>query len=98
MTWNNDAQCYYGKTSDGKTVEVTGDEYAESLADGIQSYIDNQSHVDLGQPFEGKPSDLLEQNPGLYEKYENLTLIELNDPNMWAGLVGSNQNVEFVEE
>lgn len=96
MTWNNDTQCYYGTTSDGKVVEVAGDEFAESLRDGIQAYIDNQSHVDLGKAFEGSPDELLEQHPSLYENYENLTLIELGDADMWASLAGDNPNVEIV--
>lgn len=99
MTWNENKQAYYGTTSDGKIVEVAGDEFAESLRDGIQAFIENQSRVDLGgETFEGSPADLLERYPALYEKYENLTLIDLGDPELWAVLVGDNPNVEFVEE
>jgi hypothetical protein len=98
MTWNDKTQSYRGETSNGKIVDVAGDEWSEALTDGIQSYIDNQSHVDLGgEKFEGNPEALLEQYPALYENYENLTLIELGDADMWAGLAGDNPNVEIIE-
>ena len=95
MIWNEETQSYRGKTSDGKIVDVTGDEWAESVADGIRAYAENNGDI---ENFDGDIESLRETNPSLYENYENLTWAELNDPDMWASLVGDNQNVEFVGE
>lgn len=90
MIWHNETESYRGKTSDDKVVDVTGTEWAESLSDGIQAYVDNNEN------FTGNLEDFRETYPTRYENYENLTLIELGDPDTWAALVGENQNVEFV--
>lgn len=98
MKWNNNTQSYRGETSDGKIVDVAGDEWSESIQDGIKAYISNQSHVDLGgESFDGTPEEFAEQYSALYAKYENQTWAELNDADMWAGLAGDNPNVEIVE-
>ena len=34
MKWNSDTQAYFGTTSDGQTIRVEGDEYAEAEQDG----------------------------------------------------------------
>lgn len=90
MIWNDKTQSYRGKTSDGKIVDVSGDEWAESVRDGIQAYVDNNEN------FEGTLEDFREKYPIRYENYENLTWAELDDPNMWAPLAGDNPNVEII--
>lgn len=91
MIWNEETQSYRGKTADGKIVDVTGDEWSECVRDGIQAYVDNN------ESFAGTLDEFREVYPTLYENYENLTWIELNDPNMWSGLAGDNPNVEIVK-
>lgn len=84
MTWNSDTWSYRGETSDGKIVEVTGDEYAEAFSDGLEALTGIDDANDI-------PADLIEQHA--LEVYA-----EIDDPDAWAALVGENQNVEFVEK
>lgn len=93
MIWNNDTQCYRGETADGKIVEVTGDEWAESLADGIKAEIENNE-----PDFQGDVEAFRESYPSRYDNYENQAWSEINDVEMWYGCVGVNQNVEIVEK
>lgn len=86
MLWNNDTQSYRGTTSDGKTIDVEGDEYAESLADGVKMEAEQR-----GWDVDG----LTDEQRELCEK---ATHAEINDPNSWAALVGDNQNVTCLEE
>lgn len=84
MTWNNDTQCYYGVTSDGQTVEVSGDEYAESLADGVKAEAEERGW---------DPENLTDEQRDVCEK---ATYEQIDDPNEWAALAGDNPNVEIV--
>ena len=84
MTWNQDTQSYRGETSDGKIVDVTGDEYSEAFSDGLCAVTGISDAGDI-------PA-------GMIEKHANEVYAEIDDPETWAGLVGSNQNVEFVEK
>lgn len=86
MIWNNDEQAYIGECKDGAIVSVTGDEWSESVAEGINSEaeqrgIDRETMTD-------------EQRDELAEIVEN----ELDDPDWWASLAGDNPNVELIEE
>lgn len=84
MTWNQDTLSYRGVTSDDQIVDVTGDEYAESLSDGLELLTGITDANDI-------PADLVERYaPEVYE--------EIDDPDTWAALVGSNPNVEIVEK
>lgn len=81
---HNDSQSYRGETSDGKIVDVAGDEYAEALADGVKAEAEHRGF---------DPDNLTAQQR---EICENATYQEIDDPDTWAALVGDNQNVEFV--
>jgi hypothetical protein len=85
MIWHNNTQSYRGETSDGQIVDVAGDEYAESLADGIKAEAEHRGY---------DPDNLTEEQR---EVCENATYQEIDDPNTWAGLVGDNPNVEYVK-
>ncbi len=74
MIWHNDTQSYRGKTSDGKTIDVTGDEYAEALSDGIRILAGFDDANDV-------PADLV-------EKYALEVYKEIDDPNTWQPFVG----------
>lgn len=91
MIWHNETQSYRGELSDGKIVDVSGDEWSESLHDGIQSCIEHN------EDWNGTEEEFAQTYPTRYDNYENQTLIELNSPEMWAALVGDNQNVTFVD-
>ena len=93
MIWNNDTQSYRGETSDNKVVDVAGDEWAESLHDGIKALMQENSDFD---EFGLSVELVREKMPQLYDHLEDKVLKELDDPDMWAGLVGDNQNVEYV--
>jgi len=84
MLWNNDSQSYRGTTSDEKIVDVSGDEYAESLADGVK------------MESEQRGWDAENLTDEQRETCEQETYKQIDDPNTWAGLVGDNQNVEYV--
>lgn len=47
MKWNSDKMHYEGETSDGNLIVVEGDEYAESLQDGVDE--DTLSDPDMWQ-------------------------------------------------
>ena len=86
MIWNNDTQCYYGKTSDGQIVEVAGDEYAETLQYG-------RTHEAQQRGYD--PENLTDEQR---EECEAAVIdgAGLDDPNTWAALAGDNPNVEIV--
>lgn len=85
MIWRNDTQSYRGETSDGKTVDVTGDEYAEALADGVKAEAEHRGYDHENLTDEQR------------DECEQATYAEIDDPNSWAALVGDNPNVEFVK-
>jgi len=84
MTWNNNRQTYRGETSDGRTVEVEGDEYSEAVSEGLKALTGFSDANDI-------PA-------GLVEKYLPEVYAEIDDPDTWVALVGDNPNVEFVKE
>lgn len=84
MRWNNNTQSYRGTTSDDKIVDVTGDEYAEALQDGVKAEAEQR----------GLNADSLTDEQR--ELCEKATYTEIDDPNSWAQLVGDNQNVTYI--
>lgn len=86
MIWHQETWSYRGECSDRQIVEVSGDEYAESLDDGVKAEAEQRGW---------DPDNLTEEQR---EVCENATYAEIDDPNTWGHLVGENPNVEFVEK
>jgi len=85
MNWNQDTMSYRGTCRNGEIVDVTGDEWSESVADGINALADNRGIA---------REDLTDEQR---DEFEDLTLAELDDPDLWASLAGDNPNVEMIE-
>lgn len=90
MIWNNDEQAYVGKCKDGAIVSVGGDEWSESVSDGINALIADRKI--------NREALSVEEDAELIDKLEDEVLAELDDPDMWAALAGDNPNVELIEE
>lgn len=90
MNWNQDTMSYRGECSDGAIVDVTGDEWSESVADGINALIDTR-HID-------REALTVEEDEALIDQIRTEVENELDDPDMWAALAGDNPNVEMIEE
>lgn len=88
MTWDNDKQAYYGTTSDGRIVEVTGDEYAETLQYGRKVEAEQRGYdpENLTEEQRAECEDAVVDGAGL------------DNPDVWAALAGDNPNVEIVEK
>lgn len=85
MHWNQDTMSYRGECRNGEIVDVTGDEWSESVAEGINSEADHRGI--------NRETMTDEQRDELAEIVEN----ELDDPDWWASLAGDNQNVEIIK-
>jgi hypothetical protein len=85
MIWNNDTQSYRGTCADGSIVDVTGDEWSESVADGVHAICDNQG-LDR--------HDITDEQ---HDQFVDETEKELDDPEMWASIAYDNPNVEIIE-
>lgn len=89
MIWNQDTMSYRGECRDGAIVEVTGDEWSENVADGINALVDDRK-IDREALSVEEDEELINN---LRDEVEN----ELDDPDMWAALVGDNPNVELID-
>lgn len=86
MHWNQNTMSYQGECSDGAIVDVSGDEWSESVAEGVKSEADHRG---------------IDWETITDEQREELTTItenELDDPDWWASLAGDNQNVTIIGE
>lgn len=90
MKWNQDTMSYRGECRDGAVVDVTGDEWSESVSDGINALIDDRK-IDRESLTPEQDEELVDQLRDEVEK-------ELDDPDWWAALAGDNPNVEMIEE
>lgn len=88
MIWHQDTMSYRGECRDGSIVEVSGDEFSESKADGINALVASRN-ID-------REALSVEEDEALIDALEDEVLKELDDPDMWASLAGDNPNVEIV--
>lgn len=91
MNWNQDAWAYEGETSDGLTVSVAGDYWAEEKADGINTLIDERGI--------NRENLSVEEDNKLIDGMESEVLENFDNPDWWAmqAEMGDNPDVRYVD-